>query len=132
VRNGTIEIIGIILIATILSSLFSIIGADPLHDGIMFKTAFDLVHGKTLYTETYTHYGIITALIQWLSLKFFGNFILSLRIIMHFLRFSAGILYLIWLRFLRKIGSFFNCLWFYCPLSEFFILGAMFMLCFSP
>ena len=51
-----------------ITSYFARQGIDAHHDGIMFKTALDVASGKTLYTQTYNHYGPISAYLQAFSL----------------------------------------------------------------
>jgi len=105
-KDKLINIICLLLITFItfsIVSLFSRIGVDAHHDGYMLKPALDLAEGHIPFKETYIQYGLFTTVIQALSLKTFGKYLMSLRLITAlFYALIAGLQWLIWKRFLPR------------------------------
>ena len=96
-----------------ITSYFARQGIDAHHDGIMFKTALDVASGKTLYTQTYNHYGPISAYLQAFSLQILGNYVLSIRLITAFFySLIAVVIYLTWTKFMpNKFAFLTSILW---------------------
>ena len=93
----------IFLITLIIAGYFSTIGADPHHDGILFKPAIDLATGKILFKESFTQYGALTTMIQALALKIFGSNLITIKLLTAFFyALISVLLYFISKRFLPK------------------------------
>ncbi|MEK7160147.1 MAG: glycosyltransferase family 39 protein [Patescibacteria group bacterium] len=93
----------IFFVTFIISGYFSSIGTDPHHDGIVLKPAIDIVNGKMLFRDTFTQYGALTALIQALAIKIFGEYLITIKLLTAFFYGLISILiYLIWSKFLSK------------------------------
>ncbi|MBQ9097859.1 MAG: glycosyltransferase family 39 protein [Clostridia bacterium] len=75
---------GIPLYIFILSALlvyrFAIIDMDAHHTGLMYKTALDVAAGKVMFRETFTQYGALTAYVQALFIRIFGERITSIHL----------------------------------------------------
>ncbi len=56
-------------------------GIDYHHDGLMFKTALDVLSGQLLFKETFSQYGALTTYLQVAALKILGPSMLSLKIL---------------------------------------------------
>ncbi len=59
---------------------FSLINLDPNHQGFLFKTSYDVAHGKTLFKETFTMYGALTIYIQAFFIRLFGDTIAAINL----------------------------------------------------
>lgn len=59
---------------------FAIRGIDPHHDGLMLKTALDVLNGQVLFKETFTQYGSLTIYIQTLLMFLFGQKLIVLKL----------------------------------------------------
>src|SRR4051812_34011468 len=59
---------------------FSLIGVDPHHDGIMLKSAMDVLSGQVLFRDTFDQYGALTTYLQAFSLFSFGASLKVLKI----------------------------------------------------
>lgn len=60
---------------------FTFIGVDPHHDGIMLKTALDLVAGQTLFRETFNQYGALASYLQAWFLSLTSPTLWNLRLL---------------------------------------------------
>jgi len=95
----------------IISYFFNIIGADPCHDGIMFKPAIDVIEGKLLFKESFTQYGALTTYLQSFSVLIFGKYLIAIRLLTAlFYSIISILLYLIFSRFLNKFLNIFFCI----------------------
>jgi len=95
----------------IIAGYFSTIGADPHHDGILFKPAMDVMSGQTLFKDTFTQYGALTTFIQAFALKIFGPYLITIKLLTAFVyALISLLLYLIFKRFLPKLILFFSLL----------------------
>jgi hypothetical protein len=83
IRKRIIEIF-LFLLTFFISCYFSTIGADPHHDGIMFKPAIDVASGQMLFRDTKTTYGALTTLLQAASLILFGKYLITIKILTAF------------------------------------------------
>lgn len=70
------------------------IGLDPHHDGILMKPAYDVMHGKMLFRDSFTQYGALTTLLQAAACSIFGARVLTLRLLSTV--FYAGCTVLVW------------------------------------
>ncbi|MBQ6109713.1 MAG: glycosyltransferase family 39 protein [Thermoguttaceae bacterium] len=70
------------------------IGLDPHHDGVLMKPAYDVMHGKMLFRDTFTQYGALTTLLQAAACLIFGARVLTLRLLTTV--FYAGSTVLVW------------------------------------
>lgn len=87
----------------LISAYFATIGVDAHHDGIMFKPALDVAHGKQLFRETFTQYGALTTLLQAASIKIFGEYLIVIRLLTAFFYgLIAAVLYFVWRSFLAE------------------------------
>jgi len=59
---------------------FSLIDLDPNHHGFMFKTSYDVAHGRILFKETFTMYGALTIYIQAFFIRLFGDTIAAINL----------------------------------------------------
>ncbi len=86
------------------ASVFSVFDVDPFHHGVMFKSAFDVVHGQMLFRDTFTQYGALTTLLQALALRLFGDYLIVIQIETAFFYALISIcLYYIWLKILPNL-----------------------------
>lgn len=77
-----IDIFLIVLLAVITflyCGFYAQFHVDPHHDGIILKPAFDVLHGKKLFVETFTQYGALTTLIHTFFMSIFGTTLWALR-----------------------------------------------------
>lgn len=74
-------LIFVFVVTTFISGIFSVIGVDLHHDGILFKPAFDLASGRTLFRESFTQYGALTTLIQGVALVIFGKYLVVIKLL---------------------------------------------------
>lgn len=137
--RDALNVLFIIVFSYSVLRYFASLGMDAHHDGFMFKTALDLAHGKILYRDTYSQYGIIPSYIQALFILAFGERILSIRIatvVVYVLAFVIN--YLIWKRYLSRtlalildvalvfMGPYCSGIFWFCPwpsvYSLFFIM----------
>lgn len=70
------------------------IGLDTHHDGILMKPAYDVMHGKMLFRDSFTQYGALTTLLQAAACSIFGARVLTLRLLTTV--FYAGSTVLVW------------------------------------
>jgi len=103
-------IIFVFFLTFIISSFFSIIGIDPIHDGALFKPAIDIVEGKILFKDSFLQYGPLTSLLQALAILIFGKYLVVIRLLTSF--FYSIISVLLWIIFSRLIDKFLNT--FFC------------------
>lgn len=109
-KKKAVDVLNILIIVIFSYSViyhFATIGMDAHHDGYMFKTALDLSHGKVMYRDTYSQYGILTSYIQAFFILILGERVLSIRIatvIMYVLTFVIN--YLIWKRYVNRVNAF--------------------------
>lgn len=68
------------LLTLSIASIFSVLGIDPHHQGIMFKPAFDVAHGQMLFRDTFTQYGALTTLFHAWALRIFGDYLIVIQI----------------------------------------------------
>jgi len=87
----------------IISGLFSTLGVDPHHDGIMLKPAMDVASGNMLFKESFSQYNTVTTLLQTVSLLLFGKYLLTIRLLTAFFYgFIAVLLYALYKTILPK------------------------------
>jgi len=85
------------------SSVFSMLGVDPHHHGIMFKPALDVAHGQMLFRDTFTQYGALTTLLQAWALQIFGDYLVVIQIETAFFYALISLcLYYLWLNILPQ------------------------------
>ena len=85
---------------------FTHLGVDMVDDGVMLKPALDLVHNKMLFKDTFTQYGPLYILLESWILKYFGTYLISLKIWIDFMYALTGIvLYIISRRYSGKFIS---------------------------
>lgn len=93
----------IFLATFIISGYFSTIGADPHHDGILFKPALDVSRGSVLFRDTFTQYGALTTYIQAFAIKIFGPYLITIKLLtVFFYSLISLLLYFIFIKFLPK------------------------------
>ncbi|MEH1944085.1 MAG: hypothetical protein V7L01_28245 [Nostoc sp.] len=113
-KNSIIFDFSVLLICCLsfgFSWIESILTSDSPHWGLMYVQALDLKRGLIPYKDTFTSYGIITNLIQSLSLTLFGERLISIGIATGiFYSLSLFLSYQIFLKFLPKYAAFFSTL----------------------
>ena len=89
-------VVSVALFVTILLwfGFWAHIGLDPHHDGVLMKPAYDVVHGKMLFRDSFTQYGALTTLLQAAACSIFGARVLTLRLLTTV--FYAGSTVLVW------------------------------------
>jgi len=111
----------VVMITFIITAIFSRIGVDPHHDGIVFKPAIDLVEGKMLFKDSFTQYGALFTIIQSLSLLIFGKYLIVIKLLTAFFyALTSFFLYKIWSIYEGERLSFFSCL-LWLSLAPFYI-----------
>jgi len=92
----------------------------------MLKPAIDLSRGLMLFKETFTQYGALSTILQGLSIKIFGEYLIVIRMLTAlFYGLIAVELYFIWSKLLPKALAFLSVLiWIF--------LAPYFMLTFLP
>ena len=70
----------IFLTFVLVYGIFSRLGIDMHHDGIMLKPALDVASGQSLFRETFTQYGPLSTYLQAFAILILGPKLLSLRI----------------------------------------------------
>lgn len=86
-----------------IASIFSALGIDPLHQGIMLKPAIDVAHGQMLFRDTFTQYGALVTLLQAWSLRIFGDYLIVIQIeTAIFYALISLCLYYLWLNILPR------------------------------
>lgn len=99
--------VSIFLVTIVISGYFSIIGADPHHDGILAKPAMDVASGRMLFRDTFTHSGALTTIIHVVSLSIFGKYLITLKFTtVFFYGLISILLYLILKKILPKLMVF--------------------------
>lgn len=118
-----------------ITMLFALYSADPLHDGIMLKTAMDVANGKALYKESFSQYGYLVTLIQATFVKAFGEHLWAVHAATAFMyTISYCVVFLITKRYMSSGCAFSICLCilavahFYC--ADFLPWSNVFGLCF--
>ncbi|MBU1088809.1 glycosyltransferase family 39 protein, partial [Patescibacteria group bacterium] len=95
----------------LISAIFSRIGVDPHHDGIVFKPAIDLLEGKILFKNSYTQYGALLTILQSLSLLIFGKYLIVIKLqTSFFYALTSFFLFKIWTIYEKKWLSLLSCL----------------------
>lgn len=132
------------LLTLSVSGYFSLIGADPHHDGIMFKPAMDVASGQMLFRDTFTGYGALSTLLQAASLIVFGKYLVTIKLLTAFFYALVSVLlYLISAKLVSKTLAFITGImwifmapyfvWVFFPWSSvyalfFQLLGAYFLI----
>lgn len=97
----------VFLLTLVAAGLFSTLGVDAHHDGILFKPAMDVAAGQMLFRDTFTQYGALTTLLQAGALLLFGPKLLAIRLLTALAYAgSAVFLYLVFAKFLHQIVTF--------------------------
>ena len=79
----------------------AVIRVDPHHDGIMLKTALDVLSGQRLFRDTFTQYGPLTTYVHVAAMWAFGPGLLVLKLVtVAAYALSAGVLTAVWARIL--------------------------------
>lgn len=82
---------------------------DPHHDGIMLKPALDVLHGQTLFRDTFTQYGALTTYLQVIALWFHPT-LLALRLLtVAAYAVTLGFLYAAWRLILPRSLTALSC-----------------------
>lgn len=63
------------------AAFFCRFDVDFHHDGIFLKPAVDLLHGQRLFTDSFSIYGPLTSTIQFIAMKFFGEYLFVLKLL---------------------------------------------------
>ena len=63
------------------AAFFCRFDVDFHHDGIFLKPAVDMLHGQRLFTDSFSIYGPLTSVVQFLSMKLFGEQLFVLKIL---------------------------------------------------
>ena len=74
-RIGIIVFVGVLVVA----GYWAKIGIDTNHDGISLKPALDIVWGKVLYRDTFSHYGPLMAYTHAGAMKLFGEKLIIIK-----------------------------------------------------
>ncbi len=92
----------LIVISSFCLSIFkSVYDTDPTHPSFMYYDAKKLLDGLVLYKDIFVVYGVLTTLLQSISLIIFGNYLISPSII-------TGLLYSLSFLFFYKVLRNFN------------------------
>lgn len=96
-------VIACCLVSLVLSVIESRFNTDAHHWGLMYGNAADLHQGLIPYREIFIQYGILTTLIQSLSLNIFGNTVVAVGIITGiFYSINIYLSYCLWQKILNK------------------------------
>ncbi len=100
---------------------FSRLGVDFHHDGLIFKSAQDVLHGLIPYRESFSQYNLLAVLIHAGALAIGGSTLIALKALTALVyALSAVVLYSIWRRFLTAGYAGLSCvLWLF--LGPFYI-----------
>ena len=80
-KNASLIILFFVIFFSIFRSLyFAIHYTAPLPGYLVFYDAYQLLNGKSLFTDIVVVYGLLTTIIHYFFLNIFGNFVLSLSI----------------------------------------------------
>jgi hypothetical protein len=90
-----LQLLFVVALTLFVAGKFAPLGVDPHHDGIMMKPAIDMLHGKTLFKDSFTQYGALSTLIQTTSLKLFGEHLIVIKYLT--VAFYGGIAALLWI-----------------------------------
>lgn len=60
------------LTVLLVAGYFATLGIDANHDGVILKPAWDMVHGKVLFRDVFSHYGPMTAYLHAGMMYIFG------------------------------------------------------------
>jgi hypothetical protein len=103
--------ITLFILTFLISGIFSTIGSEPHHDGILLKPAIDVCSGKVLFRDTFTQYGALTTILQALSLKLVGEYLIVIRLLTAFFYgLISVLLWFVWVRILPKWLCYTSCL----------------------
>ncbi len=85
------------------------IGIDPHHEGVMLKTALDVLSGQVLFRETFTQYGALTTYLQVAALAIHPS-LLALRVLtIGAYAVALFFLYATWRQILPRPLAVFSC-----------------------
>lgn len=97
------QILFVFLLTIGVAGYFSFLGVDPHHDGIMLKPASDIARGQMLFRDTFTHYGVLTVILQSWALFVFGHYLFVINLLtVFFYGLVAVMLWLVWSLFLPR------------------------------
>lgn len=104
--------VGLLVVQFVLP--FARLQLDQHHDGYMFKAALDVARGQVLYRDSFMQYGPVPTWVHALGIEFFGEHILSVRLVTAVAYGAAGaMLFLAWRRFMPAAWSLVSVgLWF--------------------
>ena len=93
-----------LILCTCLIYQCAMMGIDGYHDGTVFNTAMDILHGKKLFAQTRSQYGMLAVYMQTFSLILFGEKMWSLRVLtVIFYVLCFGMYYQIFKRIMPKV-----------------------------
>ena len=105
---------------TLFFGIYSLLGIDLHHDGIMFKTACDAANGFALFRESFSQYGVLTPLLQGAALKVFGVELVVLKLLTALFYGASLVVYdNIWKRFFKPEEKW----WRFFAVALFFLLS---------
>ena len=105
---------------TLFFGIYSLLGIDLHHDGIMFKTACDAANGVALFRESFSQYGVLTPLLQGAALKVFGVELVVLKLLTALFYGASLVVYdNIWKRFFKPEEKW----WRFFAVALFFLLS---------
>jgi hypothetical protein len=109
-RARRIEILlGLILFVLVFAviTVFSRLGVDFHHDGLIFTSAMDLLRGLIPYKESFSQYNVLAIFIHAGALSIWGSKLVVLKVATAFFyALSSVMLFLIWKRFLSPYTAF--------------------------
>ena len=98
---------GVFIATLVIAGLFSTLGVDPHHDGILLKPAIDVASGQMLFRDTFTQYGALTTLLQAGALVLAGPKLLAIRLLTALAYAGTAVfLYLVFARVLHQTVTF--------------------------
>lgn len=101
-----LRIAGAILLLFLFIVPYTLININTLEDSIWLKPAIDVARGLVLFRETFSPYGMLVPLLQGLTVKLFGPFLLPLRMEAALCYAVTGvILFFIWSRYMTRMLS---------------------------
>ncbi len=83
-RKELLEMFLLFTIAFLISGIYSTIGIDGHHDGIMLKPSLDVSRGLILFKDTFNQYGALTIFLQALAINVFGEYLIVIRLLTAF------------------------------------------------
>jgi len=122
------------LLTFTIAGYFSLLGVDPHHDGLMFKSAFDVARGSMVFRDTFLQYGALTTLLQAWALLLFGKYLMTVQLLTAFFYgLIAALLYVIYRKIMPPFLSFVTILlwifmapYFYAPFLPWASVYALF------